>query len=75
MSKKEEKKEKAAEVKMPESSVEAETSVQGKKVKVKVPPVNELVFRKGDEVKLKDLPFKVVEVRGLDLVVRRKDIK
>lgn len=67
---------KASDVGMPESAVEAKVS-SGKDKGKKVPQnkVNELVFRKGDEVELKGLPFEVKEVKGLELVVCRKDIK
>lgn len=76
MAKKEVKKEEAAEVKMPESAVEVmKKDSKGKEVKVKVPPVNELLHRVGDEMELKGYPYKVVEVKGLDLTLRRTDIK
>ena len=37
--------------------------------------MNELAFRVGDKFELKGFPFKVKEVGGLDVVLRRTDIK
>lgn len=47
-----------------------------KKEPVKVEPkrMNELEFRKGDEFELKGLSFKVEEVHGVKIVLKRIDI-
>lgn len=53
-----------------------EAPVKKKEVKkVAAPVMNELAFRAGDKVELKGLPFVVKEVKGLDVVVSREDVK
>ncbi len=69
------KKEVAAEVGLPETAVESKGTGKNKGKTFEQAPVNELVFRKGDELELSGLPFKVKEVRGVDLTLARMDIK
>jgi len=46
-----------------------------KKVKKALPPMNEELYRVGDELELKGSPFKVKEIAGVHLVLARTDIK
>lgn len=63
---------KPSDVGLPE---EAKKGVPVKGKEKKMAPINEMVFRVGDKIALKDLPFKVKEVRGLDVVLCRTDIR
>ena len=59
-----------------EKSVKVEVKPAAKPVvKHEVPPTNELVFLKDEAVVLKNLPFKLKEVKGAELVLIRTDIK
>lgn len=65
---------KAAEAGLPKAAVEAEVKVGKEIKKVEQKPVNELVFKMGEAVELKKLPFEVVELTGAKVVLKRKDI-
>ena len=45
-----------------------------KEAKKDLPKVNEEYFTVGDELEVKGQPFKVKEVRGLDVVLKRTDL-
>lgn len=70
---------KPEEVKQDQKAPEKKEAPKGKnpldEKKVEKDNTNETHFAVGDEVKVKDLEFVVHQVKGLELVLKRKDFK
>lgn len=67
--------EEAKEEKAPAKKVEADKKKDLDPKKIEKDVSCSAMFEVGEEVELKKLPFVVKEVRGIDIVLKRKDIQ
>jgi len=66
---------KAAAVKESDVEVVEEVKAAAPMKQMVMPVMNESCMRVGDEVMVKDLPFMIMELKGLEVTLKRTDIK